>query len=651
MSDPAWEPLSTLGPKPEDLVRTENLAAALRPHGSFDTEEGLNLRKRVLGMLNEIVQTWVKEVAIRKGKPAAIADSIKGQVQTFGSFRLSLNTQGGDVDTLVIAPNCVEREDFFDTFYAKLAAHPDIKELRCVVETVAPVIKLEFCGVEMDILFCRLVTHETIPSDLDLSDTNLLKSLDKKCIYSVNGCRVTDQILRLVPNQESFRLTSRAIKLWAKNRGIYSNVLGFIGGVSWTMLVARVCQLYPNAAASTLLSKFFYVYMKWEWKRRTPVMLRTPESHPDMRLPIQPWDPKINYADSWHMMPIITPAYPQQNSTANVGKSTLAVMCEEFERGFNKMQAIEMDKEGWDSLWEKKDFFSLYNHYVAIDAESPTEEVHREYEGMVESSINSFVGTLENEPAVELAHPCTKSFTLKPETPEGSWHTVWFIGIKPKPVDPASAQQDKKSLSIEAATTKFYEKVRHKMTKQWPGENQPNTHVRVDPMKSSKLPDYVFPNGRPAPVAKKRAKGTGASGSASPAPTVAGTVPAKTSTAASATAITAVAAGAGTPTAAASPRLPASTSQSSLASPSIGTPNGAAAANGNTAAPSSASAGAGSRRSEPGSASGADAGEPSARRPRQEQPAVESILDDMPLTSPSVAAPPIKRAGFQLKLN
>lgn len=51
--------------------------------------------------------------------------------------------------------------------------------------------------------------------------------------------------------------------LFLSERCIYSNSLGFLGGVSWAMLVARVCQLYPNAAPAVLVQKFFLVFSKW----------------------------------------------------------------------------------------------------------------------------------------------------------------------------------------------------------------------------------------------------------------------------------------------------------------------------------------------------------------------------------------------------
>jgi len=81
--------------------------------------------------------------------------------------------------------------------------------------------------------------------------------------FFYKGSRVTDEILRLVPHVENFRLTLRCIKLWAKSRAIYSNVMGFLGGVAWAMMVARLCQLYPNATPSALVERFFHIMYKW----------------------------------------------------------------------------------------------------------------------------------------------------------------------------------------------------------------------------------------------------------------------------------------------------------------------------------------------------------------------------------------------------
>ena len=35
----------------------------------------------------------------------------------------------------------------------------------------------------------------------------------------MNGCRVADQLLRLVPNHDAFRIALRALRVWAKERG------------------------------------------------------------------------------------------------------------------------------------------------------------------------------------------------------------------------------------------------------------------------------------------------------------------------------------------------------------------------------------------------------------------------------------------------
>jgi poly(A) polymerase len=82
-------------------------------------------------------------------------------------------------------------------------------------------------------------------------------------LLSDAGSRVTDEILRLVPNVEAFRTALRCIKVWAKYRAIYSNVMGFFGGVAWAIVVARVCQMFPNAAAGAIVYKFFVIMNEW----------------------------------------------------------------------------------------------------------------------------------------------------------------------------------------------------------------------------------------------------------------------------------------------------------------------------------------------------------------------------------------------------
>ena len=78
-----------------------------------------------------------------------------------------------------------------------------------------PIIKLEFNGVSIDLIFGRLQIA-SVPLNLTLDDNNLLRGLDDSEVRSVNGTRVTDQILDLVPQQKTFRTALRAVKLWAK---------------------------------------------------------------------------------------------------------------------------------------------------------------------------------------------------------------------------------------------------------------------------------------------------------------------------------------------------------------------------------------------------------------------------------------------------
>lgn len=147
--------------------------------------------------------------------------------------------------------------------------------------------------------------------EFTIEDSFLTGMEDESEVRSANGVRVTQFLLNYVPDQESFRVVLCAVKEWAILNGIYSNVLGFLGGVNWAIMVAYICRRYPTRQPSTLLSIFFKVFATWNWPQ--PVLLdKTSEKPIGMTVEgMQPWDPKKNPRDARHVMPIITPVFPR----------------------------------------------------------------------------------------------------------------------------------------------------------------------------------------------------------------------------------------------------------------------------------------------------------------------------------------------------
>jgi poly(A) polymerase len=82
----------------------------------------------------------------------------------------------------------------------------------------------------------------------------------------------------------------------------------------------------------------------------------------DFGLGFQVWDPRYNVSDRFHIMPIITPAYPQQNSTFNVSQSTLKVMQEEFRASLAICEEIVAGEFRNKEIFKKvdKSFFNKF---------------------------------------------------------------------------------------------------------------------------------------------------------------------------------------------------------------------------------------------------------------------------------------------------
>lgn len=530
-------PVSLANPSQHDIQLNDAMIAELKARGSFESEQATKKRVEVLSLFQRMVQEFVYTVSKKKNMSDGMARDAGGKIFTFGSYRLGVYGPGSDIDTLVVVPKHVAREDFFSVFEQIIRKRPELEEITSVPDAFVPIIKIEFDGISIDLIYSRLNVPR-VPLDMNLEDKNLLKNIDEKDLRSLNGTRVTDEILQLVPKPTVFKHALRCIKMWAQQRAVYGNVFGFPGGVAWAMLVARICQLYPNAVSATIVEKFFTIYTKWEWPQ--PVLLKPIEDGP---LQVRVWNPRLYPHDRQHRMPVITPAYPSMCATHNITNSTQKVIMKELSRGAEIMGGLASGGKQWSDLFARHTFFHDYKFYLCVVAGTlSTDEEHHKWSGMIESKLRILVQKLEVTDGIALAHPYVKDFSdsyylgdAKMEDVMSAYGTLNGTQLisnleeakTPQSPKPEGATDDKpvvhltklfigldlsllksevgtvRKLDIQYPCSEFYN-----LCKGWQTFDEKINFIQIKNVKLHDLPDDVFVEGesRPAKKSKKRKK-------------------------------------------------------------------------------------------------------------------------------------------------
>ena len=466
-------PNTVLDPSPSDpgYFKNDTYLSNLL-HKEFNLLESKSDKEKkelALLRLNDILKHWMNQVhqqlGIKVDPNTAQAVSHSAILLCYGSYKLGVSTPSGDMDTLVLVPTYVERnKHFFGLLFGileqKARENEHIKDLTSInyEHSITPLIKMVFYDVSVDMVFASVddvsaLNGEIKPSGLsiraNLYNDSFLQSIamDEKMQRSYNGFRNAEMILNsmftlaekkndsLVEQRiHNFRMCLRCLKQIAKMGGINENKFGYLGGIAFALLTAKIVQLFPNYTYSHLLEKFFYVYGNcWDWNN-WPVMivdeLKEANVTSSSGYPKMPVSESVVVFDyNWNgdkrrnnrqgnfqgylyqppmikrYMNIVTPAWPQMNSSYNISFSTRAVIINLFKKKYSEILAHSAQKllqneqfqySSWLRFFRQFEFLKAYDQYIEIIIVCNDNSAQfLKWKGFIESKIRLLLDRLE----------------------------------------------------------------------------------------------------------------------------------------------------------------------------------------------------------------------------------------------------------------
>lgn len=245
-----------------------------------------------------------------------------------------------------------------------------IDKVRVIQGARYPILKMQFKGISIDLTICPVPN----PEDIDLEDPDLalrpaFSQLSPLAQTLLNGAANSHAILRSLaqpddtPDKLSKRLDNyrhllRAVKLWAHNQLVSSSKLGYLGGITLSILCAKIVQLFPQKPLYRLLEKFFWIYGK-KWLSPSAYVLLCPPPTPD---PFQS-DPCP--------LKVLSPLSPPVNTAHTLCPSTLRLIREKMARTHNILNAMIGGKALTESIQQifkpDREWMKGYTAWIAVE--------------------------------------------------------------------------------------------------------------------------------------------------------------------------------------------------------------------------------------------------------------------------------------------
>ena len=334
----------------------------------------------------------------------AICARIGTELHPYGSYLLGTDGAGSDVDAVAIGPSHLSREDFANALLQELAHEP--ATARFVADAAIPLVKLTLGGVSFDVSYAsRPDGVAPCPPEelLELHADGLDLAGHRSVLGLADTQRLLDEVTRSDAGPERFRTLLHAVKVWAKARGIYSHALGYLGGLSWSVLAAWACTRAPRehvGSGAALLAHFFATFAQWPWPQPVALTSESAGYRPDGKR---------------DLIPVMAPAAPVRSTARNVSRSTSRVLRDELSRARRLVDEARArgTVESWQALFEPVDLSRELPARLVLTVDAPSTEAREKAAGWVLGHLTTLVYRLEGDRRV-FARPLPSSASTGP---------------------------------------------------------------------------------------------------------------------------------------------------------------------------------------------------------------------------------------------
>ncbi|KAH7035413.1 uncharacterized protein B0I36DRAFT_318308 [Microdochium trichocladiopsis] len=275
---------------PESLRDVTELKQCLDRHQVMPSAQEAELRERALRLLKEIVLQADSNTTTAAATTTATS-STRGQpsfvMVPVGSYGLGVWTASSDVDCLCIGP--VSSHVFFSLAVQRIrkaeqqqryqvekdgAMVSSVRLVRKVHAHSGTMLELEVLGIKMDLQYCASAfIAETWPYATRVAPNDPTFQLSSQALAKLKPMRDLYYLRRTIPDFAAFRTAYHLVKLWAKQRGIYSAKFGYLGGIHISIMLSSVCKMIchnfkghtASMSAATILTTFFNYYADFDW--------------------------------------------------------------------------------------------------------------------------------------------------------------------------------------------------------------------------------------------------------------------------------------------------------------------------------------------------------------------------------------------------